>query len=134
MRGLAVWEFHMAAEKSFKLFLQQQGITALRTHNLLSLCERAEANGLAPVDKNILNQMPSDKQAIAHRYGELDPVSNDRIAEIYAAALNVCLSSVKRLRKRRPVLNTKFLIKRAAWAVDPDGDIDSSSDEHANSA
>ena len=68
--GLAVWEMHLAVEKSFKLLIRQYGGTPSNIHDLIRLSEVAVQVSGVTVDSTALAKLPSHREAIQARYGE----------------------------------------------------------------
>jgi HEPN domain-containing protein len=114
-RNLAIWEFHLAVEKSFKVFLSQQSLRIPHTHDLWELCGVAENHGLSGIDRKLLEIMPRHREAIEHRYGELNAVSGVRAHEIYRAALSLSACCGRRLRRNLRTRNMRFLIRKLPW-------------------
>jgi HEPN domain-containing protein len=127
VRGLAVWELHLAVEKTFKLLLRQCGLQPAKIHDLVELAALAEKHGLQTLPRQSLSLLPSGSEAIASRYGEAPPVALGRLVEIYQAALTVCSSCCRTLARRLTTRNMRYLIRALPFVAGGRGDINEAS-------
>ena len=114
---LAIWEIHFAAEKAFKLWLEQQGLGTFMSHDLIELnSETAVAGSRGLVDPKILARLPSGTEAIRFRYAKLQAPSKNRQREIYDLTLEVIEKVTKQL-KRKYHFNQNFSVqlKQPPW-------------------
>lgn len=119
---LCLWNASQATEKGLKLSICRSGQTPPFTHDLRRLADQAEALGIAPIDRQLLEQVPSNRGATNIRYGgEVKILSA-------IGAYNSALHLVRNLAYHaRPtgeynVREARFKIKLPPWF---DFDIDS---------
>jgi hypothetical protein len=110
--AVAIWELHLAVEKSFKIFLHQQN-TNIKTHDLEVLSKRAKEFGLTVTD-TVLKKLPSWKKSTDYRYAE-EEVYIDYAVEIYDAALQLVDEITSKLRRDLIFNNAGFLIQKPKW-------------------
>ncbi len=113
---LAVWEWHLAVEKSFKVFLRQRNAETPNTHDLNDLCRRAEDSGLPGLDRELLNIMPSSQDAVGYRYGKGKSLTQAKLAEIYRSALIFSGTCGAHLDRNLKIRRLRVLIQVLPWA------------------
>lgn len=110
--AVAIWELHLAVEKSFKIFLYQHNAN-IKTHDLTVLSERAAKYGLT-VTRAVLDKLPPWKTSANLRYVE-EEVYIDYAVEIYDAALQLVDEIAAKLRRKIVINNAGFLIRKPKW-------------------
>jgi hypothetical protein len=110
--AVGCWELHLAVEKAFKVFLQQNG-KKLRTHDLNALSEKAKPFGLV-VTAEKLDKLPFWKTSIEYRYAEQQVAIPDAI-DIYDSALQLLYEITSKLRREIVINNAGFLLKKPKW-------------------
>lgn len=111
----ALSELHFAVEKTFKVFLHQQGHTNLAVfgHDLAKLDEAATAKDLV-VSRDALAKLPKWKAAIGNRYAEHENMMGE-VVEIYDLALQLMDEITRKMQRDYVVNNAGFLLKKPAW-------------------
>lgn len=113
--SLALWELHLAAEKSLKVFLYQQTGSVSKIHPIADLCRAAEVAGLTPVDPSVLSVLTDWKDANRHRYGEIDPPSIQQAYEVYEGVVAVAVHCARALQREITLRDARILIRKAPW-------------------
>ena len=112
--SVACWEFHLAIEKSFKVYIKQKSGNKAYGHNLIKLNETSTKYG-KEINLDSLKKLPSDQEAIKLRYGELQlPIKE--IISIYNQALEIIEDITKDLNRSLKIYNSRVLIKKPGWA------------------
>ena len=113
--SVACWEFHLAIEKSFKVYIKQKSGKKVFGHNLTELNEVSSKYN-KEIDLNLLNELPTDKEAIKLRYAEMQ-LSTNQIISIYALTLEIVNDITKDLDRTIKIYNARILLKMAgrAW-------------------
>lgn len=114
--SLAIWEFHLAAERAMKVYLWQRGIEPPNTHDLDQLNRLSGSGGDTVVPTNLVSKLPSGTTAIRHRYGEADPPDLESTIDIYTAAMQLIGNYARGLTRRFTFDNARFLLKVPPWA------------------
>jgi HEPN domain-containing protein len=113
--SLAAWELHLALEKTMKLLLRQHQAKVSNTHDLGKLLRLLATNRLStPLDGRVAS-LPTDKQAIKHRYSEIRPRSISAIMKEYRTVLSLALAYSTKMERRYTMNNAKILIRRGPW-------------------
>jgi len=112
--SVACWEFHLAIEKVFKVFIKQKTGKKIHGHNLNILNKEASKLG-KKIDLKLLAKLPSDKEAIKHRYLEMQ-LSIDDLLSLYLLTLEIVNDISKDLDRKYSLYNAKILIKKPGWA------------------
>jgi len=113
--SLAMWDLFFAVEKALKVYLIQKTGTPLRSHDLEKLVRRAESSGLSPVDRCHLHAMPSEEEAMQHRYGEIEAPTVEEAAKTYKSALAILVHCADGLERTFGMRNARLLISQAPW-------------------
>lgn len=119
---LCLWNASQATEKGLKLSIHRSGQTPPFTHDLRRLTDQAEALGVTPINRQLLGQVPSNKDATNIRYG--GEVKIFRSIEAYNSALHLVrdLAYHARPTGQYNVREARFKIALPPWF---DFDIDS---------
>jgi len=113
--SIAIWEFHLAAEKAIKVYLLQKGINPPRTHNLDDLNCLSGAGTESVASKRLVSKLPAGAMAIRYRYGEAESPDFAGTIEIYLAALELIDHYTRGLTRRFTFNNARFLLKAPPW-------------------
>lgn len=113
--SLALWELHLAVEKSFKVFLYQRTGSASKIHPVGELCRAAEAAGLPPVDPSIVSGLTDAKDANRHRYGEIEPPSVKHAYDVYRRSVTVGLHCARALQRQYTLRDARILVRKPPW-------------------
>lgn len=114
-RSIALWEAHLAVEKTVKVFLHQQGSRVDKVHSLDSLIETAEHSGLPAIDRKLVVALLDGKTAIKYRYNEISPPSVDQAVSLYGTSLQVISHCSGALNRNLRLNNARFLLKKPPW-------------------
>jgi len=110
--AVAVWEFHLAVEKAFKVYLHQHRDN-VKTHDLDTLSKRAQKFGLT-VTEPTLKKLPFWKKSSDYRYAE-EEVYIDYAVEMYDATLQLIDEITSKLRRHIVMNNAGILVKKSKW-------------------
>ncbi|MBD8629005.1 hypothetical protein IFT64_18895 [Oxalobacteraceae sp. CFBP 8753] len=110
--AVGCWELHLAVEKAFKVFAQQNG-KKLTGHDLQALSEKVKPLGCT-VTQELLQKLPHWKTSIEYRYGEKEIAVSDAV-EIYEAALHLVDEITSKLRRDLVINNAGLLLKKPRW-------------------
>jgi HEPN domain-containing protein len=115
--GLAVWEMHLAVEKSLKLLIRQHGGNPGNIHDLVRLAELATRLSGVTIDLITLNKLPSGREAVQARYGEGRVRSLQELVGNYRIALLLISRVAKSLKREIAMNNASFLVRNP---IEPD--------------
>jgi len=105
----------MALEKVMKLYLIQHSIQPGQTHKLDKLRDLAASHGLlVPKDPRFL-RLPTDKQAIAHRYAEPDPRLPAIALKDYRTVVSLIRAYCGAMKRTLTMKNARLLLKKPPW-------------------
>ena len=110
--AVAVWELHLAVEKSFKVYLHQKGNNR-KIHDLEKLSQQAQLSGLS-VTEAVLKKLPFWKKSSDYRYVEEEVYIEDAV-EIYEAALQLVDEITSKLHRELVINNGAILIRKPKW-------------------
>jgi len=115
--NMAIWDWHMAAEKALKVYLHQRGSPPPNTHQLVTLYDLAVAASFEGIDRSAVERLPSGKEAVDYRYGQGAHHGPVDLAQLYKQYLHVCSAVGTRLERNLSVRgDTRFLIRVLPWA------------------
>lgn len=115
LTSLALWDLHVAVEKSIKLNLRQHKISYPNTHSSAKLRAIATTAGRYDGGNRRFDRFLTEKETIGHRYAELDLPSASRIAEHYRLALGLVRDYTAALDRRfRARGDARILVRRGA--------------------
>jgi hypothetical protein len=106
------WELHLALEKLFKVYLQQNGQKP-HGHDLHKLYDDAKPFGLE-VPKALLDALPHWRKSNAYRYNEAAIEVADAVA-LYTTVLQVSRIVASSLKYEIGAKNAAFLLKKPKW-------------------
>ena len=109
--GLAVWEMHLAVEKSLKLLIRQHAETPSNIHDLISLSKVAMQVSGVTIDSTALIKLPSHRKAIQARYGEGETTSLQEVIRNYLTVLTITVQVIKALKRQFVFNNAKFQLR-----------------------
>jgi HEPN domain-containing protein len=113
--SVASWEFHLAVEKSFKVYLKDKTGKKEYGHELNKLAKLIK--DIDPqIDLTLISKIPSDKDAIKLRYAEKISTLSD-IFEHYLNSLELVNSITSLLSREIRFNNSSILINKAPWAT-----------------
>jgi len=109
--GLAVWEMHLAVEKSLKVLIRQHGGTPSNTHDLIHLSEVAIQVSGVTIDLPALAKLPSHREAIQARYGEREDLSLQEVIRNYQTVLTITAHLTKALKRQFVMNNARLQLR-----------------------
>jgi len=109
--GLAVWEMHLAVEKSLKLLIRQHRGAPGNKHDLIKLAELATQLSGVTIDPATMTKLPSGREAIQARYGEGRARSLQELICNYQIVLQLTAYLTKALKRKLVMNSAKFLIR-----------------------
>ena len=112
--AVACWEFHLAIEKSFKVYIKQKFGEGTHGHDLNKLNEIASKHN-KKIDLGVLKKLPSDKDAIKLRYVEMQLPIRELIS-IYLLTLEIVNEITKDLDRKIRLYNARILFNKPDWA------------------
>jgi len=112
--AIACWELHLAMEKALKVTISSKTKKSMHGHDLHKLAHFLR-NHVDTIDISSLSQLPTDKEAIQLRYGEIVRQPTEAY-EYYLVALNFVASITRNLDRKYKLNNASFTLKKAPWA------------------
>jgi hypothetical protein len=113
--SLAVWDLHMACEKTMKAYLTQQSIAHPETHDL------RELNRLAPSKHDwsplrlALGNFPSESRVMSWRYQEIAAPTLSDLWRFYGVTLQVCATYASRMDRNYVFNNFSVHLRKPPW-------------------
>lgn len=113
--SLAIWDIHLACEKSIKSLLTQRDISYPKTHDLLKLNLLLADPLLEHNALRIIRLLPDDKVVIGHRYLQETTISTNRFYTYYSLAMKLCVLYTSNLAQEIQIADASFFLKRPPW-------------------
>ena len=113
--SLALWDIHLACEKSIKSLLAQRKIKFPRTHDLAKLNELLPDLPLQQKASRIIRRLPNEKSVIQHRYLQESVISPNKLYLIYSLALRLCVTYTSNLTQKFQIADASFFLKQPPW-------------------
>jgi hypothetical protein len=113
--SIAIWDLFLATEKAIKFYLRQQGQQPPNTHDLHDLNSRSDVGSGPILQPSELAALPSYRDAIKYRYGELPSPSVQDALQIYLETLNIVVKYTGALKRRFIMNNARFKLKAPPW-------------------
>lgn len=114
-RLTAIWELHMAMEKSFKVLLMQHRRQYPKIHPLRDLLSCASDLIDDAITPTLLDDFPSDREVIPARYAQGRPRTVEEVVRLYNLSLHVVKKCTDLLSQRLNISHARFLIRKAPW-------------------
>lgn len=113
--SLALWDLHLACEKSIKSLLTQRKVQFPKIHDLEKL------NGLLPdlevrkKARRVIRHLPNEKEVIRHRYLQEPAISPNKLYVFYSLALRLCVIYTSSLTQKLQIADASFFLKQPPW-------------------
>lgn len=115
LSSLACWDIHLAIEKSLKVFISQKSGKLEFGHDLQKLSSNAKSFD-SSFDYSLVQNLPSDKDAIKLRYAEEIRTHRDAI-RYYMIGLRLVSQIALRLDHNIRIKNASIDLRKAPWAI-----------------
>jgi HEPN domain-containing protein len=112
--NLALWDLHLALEKSLKMLLMQTTGKFPKTHDLVTLFSLTKFSFYKELHDSI-HSFPNHKKVIELRYSESDFQNPHEIRDIYINTLNILYNISNLIKKKLTVHGATFYIKRPTY-------------------
>ena len=109
--NFALWEFHLALEKSLKILVMQNIGSFPQSHDLVKLFSLTEFSSNTTLN-NLISSFPNHKRVINLRYSESDFQDIHEIREIYLNALKILYDVSNLIKKKFTMHEATIYIKR----------------------
>lgn len=113
--SLALWDLHLACEKSIKSLLTQQNIPFPKIHDLARLNALLCDNKLKIEASRIIRRLPDDKTVIGHRYLQETRLTPNQLYIFYTLAVRLCLLYTSDITHKFKIADASFFLRRAPW-------------------
>lgn len=113
--SLAFWEMQLALEKILKVYLMQRGEQNPYNHNILNMVKVSKDKYKMKIDSNLFGNIPSDKEAIKYRYGEIRGTTQQYAYEVYKNILLIISLYSQALKRKLTMNNASFKIAPPPW-------------------
>lgn len=113
--SLALWDLHLACEKSLKSLLAQRKIQFLKTHELTKLNDLLPDLEVRERAHRVIRRLPDEKKVIRHRYLQEATVSPNRFYVFYSLALRLCVIYTSMLTQKIRIADASFFLKKPPW-------------------
>lgn len=113
--SLALWDLHLACEKSVKSLLTQRKIQFPRTHDLAKLNHLLPDLSLRQKAHRVIRRLPNENNVIRHRYLQEAAVSPNKFYVFYSLALRLCVIYTSSLTQELQIADASFFLKQPPW-------------------
>ncbi|WP_158287506.1 HEPN domain-containing protein [Dokdonella fugitiva] len=113
--SLALWDLHLACEKSVKSLLTQRKIQFPKIHDLMKLNGLVHDPALRQMAHRVIRRFPSENQVIRHRYLQEMVISPNKLYVFYSLALRLCVIYTSSLTQEFQIADASFFLKRPPW-------------------
>lgn len=113
--SLALWDIHLACEKSIKSILAQRGIKFPKTHDLARLNALLPDLSLQRHVHRIIRRLPGEKVVIRHRYLQESGVSPSKLYAFYSLALRLCVICTSSIENEVKIADASLFLKQPPW-------------------
>lgn len=114
-RSTAIWEVHLALEKTAKAYLRQRHTQVPRSHDLRHLYGLATSSGLHPLPGGFPPILPGASEAIQHRYGEAGIPRVGYAIEVFGASVEIMAHFAIALHRKYEFADARFHIRVPPW-------------------
>ena len=114
-KQLAIWDLHLAVEKTLKVFLLHKGVSPPNIHDLADLEVRAREWSLLTPLEDLVSALPTGRDAVKYRYGELPVPAVGTFYEWYETALEVIDHLVNQLARGFFADHASITIQALPW-------------------
>lgn len=122
-RSGALWNVHMAVERTLKAFNQHKTGSFRQIHNLFELFDDI-AGQATKADRNLLKKLRRDSDIIIERYGLGNPPSAQEVFTSYRAGLLLATGIMKSFKRKYNIGGASFLLQKPPWVTLPKSNAD----------
>lgn len=119
----ALWNIHLAVERTLKAFNQHKTGNFRQIHNLYELFDDVASHGIT-ADRKLLKKLRRDSDVIDNRYGLGDIPSVQEVFTAYKASLMLVSSIVGSFKRKFNVGGASFLLGKPPWTTLPPSSAD----------
>jgi hypothetical protein len=116
--SIAFWEMQMALEKILKVYLMQRGERNPYNHNVVNMVKISADKYKMEIDTNLFGDIPSEKEAIQYRYGEIHGTTPQYAYEVYKNVLLIINSYSQALKRNLIMNNASLKITPPPWMAE----------------
>ncbi|MCF6752154.1 MAG: HEPN domain-containing protein [Pigmentiphaga sp.] len=113
--SLALWDLHLACEKSIKSLLAQRNVQFPKTHDLAKLNDLVPDLDVRKKAHRIIRHLPNEKKVIQHRYLQEAAVPPNKLYVFYSLALRLCVIYTSGLTQKLQIADASFFLKEPPW-------------------
>jgi HEPN domain-containing protein len=113
--SLALWDIHLACEKSIKSLLSQRHISYPKTHSLTKLTSLLSDSPLENAARRLTHRLPSDSVVMRHRYLQESKISPNKLYVLYSLGLKFCLMLTSQIERRIKIGDASFFLRKPPW-------------------
>lgn len=113
--SLALWDLHLACEKSIKSLLTQRKVQFPKTHDLEKLNGLLSDLDLRKKAHRVIRHLPTEKEVIRHRYLQEAAISPNKLYVFYSLALRLCVIYTSSLTQKFKIADASFFLKQPPW-------------------
>lgn len=113
--SLALWDIHLACEKSVKTLLTQRKIQFPKTHDLEKLNDPLPDLALRQKAHRVIRRLPKEDKVIRHRYLQDTAISPNKLYVFYSLALRLCVIYTSSLARKFQIADASFFMKQPPW-------------------
>lgn len=113
--SLALWELHLATEKSIKCLLAQNKTKYPNTHDLNKLCGLLPNGDEFKKISKLSARMASHNKVISHRYLEEKKIGALELYKHYKTSIKICFACSSMYRKKVGLHDASFIIQQPPW-------------------
>lgn len=113
--SLAMWEMHLACEKCIKCYLAQEEIPYPNIHCILRLVRLADNVSYKNEASRLSKRLPSGKEAINHRYQEIQAPTLQKLYATYKNTLKICLVTTNQFKAKINYSDASVFLKKPPW-------------------
>jgi len=113
--SLALWDLHLACEKSVKSLLTQRKIQFPKTHDLEKLNSLLPDLEVRQKARRVICRLPNEDKVIRHRYLQEAAISPNKLYVFYSLALRLCVIYTSSLTQEFQIADASFFLKQPPW-------------------
>lgn len=113
--SLALWDLHLACEKSIKSLLAQRMIKFPKIHDLVRLNDLLPDMDVQQRARRVIRHLPSESEVIRHRYLQEAVISPNKLYLFYSLALKLCVIYTSSLKQEIRIADASFFLKQPPW-------------------
>ena len=113
--SMAYWDMQMAMEKILKVYLMQRGVENPYDHKIVEMVKTSKVNFKMEIDDNLFKNIPTDKEAIKYRYGEISGTTPQYAFGVYKNVLQIIKLYSIQLKRKLTMNNASLKIANPPW-------------------